>query len=258
MRNTNTTARTANTKAAFEAAMTALAKAGALEAKAGKAIAEAKVEQASAQDIALAAMTTKGVLSLTFTYDVKDNKGEIIEHVKSAKLSDYAAGFTKEGKEYRAKSTAFRGAVLARFFNVPADSDSVWAMFRQVFPSAMALVGEAMTATVGNDGKLVISGGKGESAKKLRDAAAKSTKELNKVAKGEAGKRKVKTPGEGEGTVPATLTDLLTAVRNFLDQSVRGRETDYAPNAVDVKLIRDIVVLGDSYVDAVDPKVLCE
>jgi len=252
---TTTTRRAAapkiNAKAAFDAAMLALAKAGAMEAKAGAVIKAAKGEQASAQDIALAAMTTKGVLSLAFSYDVKDNKGDIIEHVKSAKLADYAAGFKKEGKEYRAKATAFRAAVLTRFFNVPADSDSVWAMFRQTFPSALALIGEAMTATVGNDGKLVLAGGTGEAAKKLRDAAAKSTKELNRVAKGEAGKRKPKTPGEGE-VKPATLTDLLTAVRDFLNQAVRGAETDFAPTDLDDKLIREIVILGDSYVDVAE------
>jgi hypothetical protein len=238
-------------KASLDAALAMLAKAGALEAKAGAALAAAKSEETNAQAMAIAAMTSKGILGLTFSYDVKDSKGDIVEHVKSAKLLDYVGGFKKEGKEYRAKATAFRQAVLPRFFNVSGDNDSVWAMFRQTFPAALALTGEAMTATVGNDGKLVLSGGTGETAKKLRDAAAKSVSALKSAAKGEAAKRKPSLPGEKEAkeeTRPATLTDILSLVRDFLTQAIAEEgETDYAPKACDDALIAEIAVLAKGY-----------
>ena len=254
-KNTAAAATAAAEKSPFELAMEQLAKAGAIEAQAGAAIAAAKGEESNAQAMAIAAMTVPGVLSFVFSYDIKDNKGEIVEHVKEAKLFDYAEGFKKEGKEYRAKATAFRQTVLPRFFNVPGDNDSVWAMFRQTFPAALALVGEAMTATIGADGKLVLAGGTGEKAKKLRDAAAKSVTALKTAAKGEAGKRGPKQPGapepkEGE-TRPATLTDILLLVRDFLAQAnAEDGETNYAPTEADDVLIADIAVLAQQYVVA--------
>lgn len=243
---------TAPTLSPIDAALAQLAKAGALEAKAGAAISKAKESATNAQALAIAAMTTPGVLSLTFDYDVLDRKGDIVEHVKGAKLIDYAKGFTSEGKEYRAKATAFRQSVLPRFFNIPGDNDSVWSMFRQTFPAALALIGEGMTATVGADGKLALVGGAGDSAKKLRDAAAKSVTALKTAAKGETAKRKPSLPGDkapaSNEPRAATLTDLLTLVRDFLHQSVVADGTpEYAAMTIDDKLIADIAVLAKSY-----------
>ena len=241
------------TISAIDAALNLLAQAGKLEATAGKAKAEALAQEGNAQAMAIAAMTTKGILSLTFDYDVKDSKGEVIEHIKGAKLIDYAHGFTKEGKEYRHKATAFRHMVLPRFFNIAGDNESVWAMFRQTFPAALALVGENMTASVADD-KLVLEGGTGDTAKKLRAAAAKSVTALKTAAKGEAGKRKPTMAGEkGEASDsrPATLTDLLFAVREFLTQSLDPNgETEFAPTEADDFLIADIATLATKYVQA--------
>jgi len=238
----------------LDEALAMLAKAGKLEAAAGKARDAAKEQDAAASAIAIAAMTMPGILSLTFDYDVKDRKGEIVEPVKNAKLVDYAGGFKKEGKEYRAKATAFRQMVLPRFFNVPGDNNAVWTMFRETFPAALALVGEAMTATVGADGKLVLSGGTGEAAKKLRDAAGKSIAALKTAAKGDAGKRKPIVPGEKEAkdeTRPTTLTDLLLLVRTFLEQAtIEDGGPEYAPTEADDVLIAEIAVLAQQYVIA--------
>lgn len=234
---------------AFDNALAMLAKAGMIESEAGKLKTLAGEQDSSAQAMAIAAMTTPGILSLAFDYDVLDRKGEIVEHVKNARLSDYAHGFTKpDGKEYRAKATAFRNAILPRFFNIPGDNNSVYAMFRQTFPAALALIGENMTATIGEDGKLVLEGGEGDKAKAMREAATKSVTALKTAAKGGAAKREVSAPGEKESeTRAATLTEILTIARNFLRDSIAGDEADFAPTDADEALIAEIAVLARGY-----------
>ena len=242
---------TAPVVSAMDTALEMLAKAGMIESEAGKLKTLAGEQDSSAQALAIAAMTTPGILSLAFDYDVLDRKGEIVEHVKNAKLIDYAHGFAKpDGKEYRAKATAFRNAILPRFFNIPGDNNSVYAMFRQTFPAALALVGENMTATIGGDGKLVLEGGEGDKANAMRDAATNSVTALKTAAKDRAAKREASAPGEKESASdsrPATLTDILTLTRKFLRDSIAGDEADFAPTDADEALIAEIAVLARGY-----------
>ena len=118
-------------------------------------------------------------------------------------------------------------------------------MFRQTFPAALTLVGENMTASV-VDGKLALEGGQGDTAKKLRDAAAKSVTALKTAAKGEAGKRKPTMAGEKDEASPAirplTLTDCLQLVHSFLvEANKKDGETEFAPTDADDALLAKVL-----------------
>lgn len=246
--------RTNNAKAvkaaALETALLNLRNAAKLETKAAGDKAKAQTGADNARKLTIAGMSNYDVWLLKFDVDVLNRKGEVIEHKAGLTLADYAKGFKNaEGKAYRALETAFRERVLASFFNAPANADSVWTMFRQVYPIGQALLLEGVKATVEGD-TLKLEGGTGDSAKALRDAAEKSVTALGAAAKarmGIEGKKRQPKPGEGESN-QATLTDVLTIVRDFLQAAVTvDGETDIAPTETDDRLIAEIAKLATTY-----------
>lgn len=173
-----------------DAGLAMIRNAGVAAFKAGKATDDAKKVSASAIDLMVAGLAATGVLSETFEYDVKDAKGNVIEHVGAAMLADYATPFLNpDGSAYRAKQSAFKDAALRRFFSVKGDTQSagakaVYTMFIDAFSLAVAVIREGMTATI-RANKLVLEGGKGDVADAIH--AANGTKAKAKVAKGETG-----------------------------------------------------------------------
>lgn len=207
--------------AAFEAArdegLELLKQAGRAASAAGEAAAAARDNRGSALDMAIVGLSAPGVLHSQFTFDVKDRNGDVVEHV-TADLVDYLAGFKHDGgKAYRAKETAFRGTMLPLFFGVPGDQSagakSVWATFGKAVPVAAELVARDMRAFINAEGKLVIEGGEGPEAEKLRNA--KSASALVKAAKGQTGTDRNghgnAKGGEASETRVATPAEIFTA-----------------------------------------------
>lgn len=210
--------------AAFEAArdegLELLKQAGRAASAAGEAAAAARDNRGSALDMAIVGLSAPGVLHSQFTFDVKDRNGDIVEHV-TADLIDYLAGFKhRDGKAYRAKETAYRGTMLPLFFGVAGDQSagakSVWATFGKAAPVAAELVARDMRAYISAEGKLVVEGGEGPEAEKLRNA--KSASALVKAAKGQTGTDRnghgndKSEPDNGTAATPAEITRATVAI----------------------------------------------
>ena len=212
---------------------------------------ELEKKASSAQAQIVAALTVPGILTMSFAYDVLDRKGDVVEHIADATLADYAtAPFLLDGKEYRAKMTAYRAAVERQIFANETNDDTVWAAFRRVFPTALAVLKHDMTAHIDEDGALVLGGGAGDDAKKLRLAAKKSVAALVTAAKGSPAKRDV---SETKAPTPqlATLTDILRAMRTFLTQSLDQNcaNATMAAGPNDDAIIADIAKLLPQYIE---------
>ena len=202
--------------------------AGVAAFKAGKATDDAKKVSASAIDLMVAGLAATGVLSETFEYDVKDSKGNVIEHVGAAMLADYATPFLNpDGSAYRAKQTAFKEAALRRFFSVKGDTQSagakaVYTMFIDAFSLAVAVIREGMTATI-RANKLVLEGGKGDVADAIH--AATGTKARCKVAKGETGTKGGTDSGKAATeTRAATPSEICAEAMKVARKVVAGKE----------------------------------
>ena len=205
-----------------------LTNAGVIAAKAGEATAKAKLASASALDLMVAGLAATGVMTDMFEYDVADKSGGVIEHVGNAMLADYAAGFQLEGKEYRAKTTAFRAATLKRFLAVKGDTQSAgaaaaWTCFTTAYPLAVAVIREGMTATI-RANKLVLEGGKGDVADAIH--AATGTKARCKVAKGETGTKGGTDSGKAAATETraATPSEICAEAMKVARKVVAGKE----------------------------------
>lgn len=214
--------------AAINAAIAMLHDAGAKAAKAGKAVEEANRNRATALDTAIAALSTPGLLEMPIVFDVTDRAGQVVEHCKESVLS-FLAGFKNpDGSDYRAKQTAFRSIALPVLFGVPGDqsagSKAVWVMAKaSAFPAANALVREGMTAKL-VDNKLVVEGGAGEAADALRNAAAKSTSALAKVAAGKAGTSRAAPQNDNGAMREASPSEIAAAAVKVARKVVKGDE----------------------------------
>lgn len=222
--------------AAFEAArdegLELLKQAGRAASAAGEAAAAARDNRGSALDMAIVGLSAPGVLHSQFTFDIKDRNGDVVEHV-TADLIDYLAGFKhRDGKAYRAKETAFRGVALPVFFGVPGDQSagakSTWATFSRAVPVAAELVARDMRAFINAEGKLVVEGGEGPEAEKLR--GAKSASALVKAAKGQTGTDRNghgnAKGGEGEAGEArvATPAEIFAAAARLCEGVAKGDE----------------------------------
>lgn len=213
------------------AALALLHKAGKLAAQAGKKVEEANKARGNALDLSIAGLAADGVLLTAFSFDVCDAGGNVVEHC-TATLPDYAKGFKNaDGSDNRKKQSAFRAAMLPLFFGVTGDQSAgakaVWALFTgKALPTALALHREGISATVTDKGELVLTGGEGDTAKALRDAAAKSTSAMVKVAKGETGSNREEHGNDkgGETGRAATPGEIALAAHAIAARVAKGEE----------------------------------
>jgi hypothetical protein len=168
-------------------------------------------------------------MTAEFTFDIHDKGGNVVEHCR-ATLPEYMAGFThSDGTAYRDKQSAFRSTALSTFFGVTGDQSSgakaVWALFTiKALPAALALTRSGIAATI-SDGKLALTGGEGEEADTLRNAAAKSTSALVKAAKGETGTGRDAPQNDKAGdSRPATPGEIAVAALGIAKRVAKGEE----------------------------------
>jgi len=220
-----------------------LFEAGKLAVSAGKAKETAKVKGASAIDHAIVGLLENGTLKHVLEFEVRDQGGNIVETAK-ATIADYVAarGFKNDaGKEIRAKVAAYRAAMLSTYFNVKGDQSAgakaAWTMATRAAKTAIILTGQGISAAL-VDGKLTLSGGKGDKADALKEAAEKSTNALHKAADGIAGKPK----GANERNDEASeVTDLDTALRIVAIYAKAIEKGDAAPSESRLSFLRAIL-----------------
>jgi hypothetical protein len=221
--------KTTKSATAIDNALAMLREAGAMAADAGNKVSEANSNRATALDQSIAALCTNGLLDMPMTFDVTDRAGQVIEHCTES-IASYLAGFKlDDGKANRSKQTAFRAIVLPAMFGVTGDQSpgakAVWALATiKAFPAACALVSEGMNAAI-VEGKLEVSGGAGEYADALRNASAKSTSALAKVASGKTGSDRA-APQNDNGTMREASPSEIAACAVKLARIVaKGDET---------------------------------
>lgn len=188
---------------------------------AGEGVAAANKARTSALDLLVAGLTP-AMMDTPIGFDICDRAGNVVEST-CATIAAYAKGFRNaDGSDNRTKQSAFRSAVLPRLFGVPGDQSAgakaTWALVTgKALPAAVALARNGMTATIGAEGALVLSGGEGEEADKLRSAAGKSTSALAKAAKGEAGtSREAPQNDKGREATPSEITRAAVAIAKLI------------------------------------------
>jgi hypothetical protein len=220
-----------------------LFEAGKLAVSAGKAKETAKTKGASAIDHAIVGLLENDTLAHVLEFEVRDQGGNIIEKVK-ATVADYVAarGFKNgEGKEIRAKVAAYRAAMLSTYFDVKGDQSAgakaAWTMATRAAKTAIILAGEGISAAL-VDGKLTLSGGKGDKADALKEAAEKSTNALNKAADGIAGKAKGANERNDETCKETDVDTALQIVAMYAKAIEKG---DAAPSGARLSFLRIIL-----------------
>jgi len=191
---------------------------------------QAEQNAASALDVAIEALVTGTLFSLSIALDVTDKAGNVIEHIK-CKVSDFDREFLNEqGKAWRAAQSAMRAALLHRLGNIKdgktAAHDAAYIMLTRALTVAKAVRAEGMKAKLDANGKLALTGGKGDKAKALRETES-ATGRLG-IVKGKAPVKK----GADDKTKPvaanSNVVDLdkaLRAVAAYATAVASNRET---------------------------------
>lgn len=196
--------------------------AGADAYRAGEGVAVANKQRASALDMMIAAMVS-GALFRPVAVEVLDAGGNVTESSVET-LESYAAGFRNaDGSDHRKKQGAFRARALSELFRVPGDQSAgakaTWALATgKALPTALRIVGEGMSASLNEEGKLVLDGGEGEAADRIKAAAGKSTSALVKAAKDETGTSREEhgNKSEGRAATPSEVTRAAVAIAKLI------------------------------------------
>ena len=203
----------------------------------------AKAGKGNATEMLVASLTGSAIWNLKLTFDVKDRNGDIVEHCKGIAISEYAKGFTLDGKEYRAKTSAFRAAVLLRLFDMKDDKGSqcetVWKVFVSAHKVAEQLRNNAILASLDASGRLKLAGGKGKEAAALKEAANKSVTSLVNAAKGGAAKKGTNSTPQNDNTKGAI--DLDGALRTVAAYASLVKDGKEAPSSARLSYLRKIV-----------------
>lgn len=195
---------------------------GRAAADAGEGVAKANKARASALDMLIAGLTP-AMLDAPIAFDVTDRAGNVVESAKASLLA-YAKGFRNaDGSDNRTMQGAFRATVLPRLFGIPGDQSAgakaTWALVTgKALPTALAIAGQGMTATLTEEGKLALEGGAGDVADKLREAAAKSTSALVTATKPAKGTNRESPHNESEGraATPSEITRAAVAIAKLI------------------------------------------
>lgn len=198
--------------------------------KGKEAIDTAKGKQASALAVAVAAFTTDEVHDKPWTFDIKSSDGSVHTHVECTGFdefgnTDLAWMRNGQGAVSKVAQTAYKTGFQSTFFNLPASNPAVWMMTSRAVVMANAIRAEGMTARI-VDGALVLEGGKGERADKMREA--KSIAALTKLAKGETGSNRGGGHGAGSSEAGeakiATPAEVLALATRLVEGVAKGEE----------------------------------
>ena len=196
---------------------------GRAAALAGEQVKLANDERSTALDLLIAGLASD-MTYYAIPFDICDRAGNVVESAQ-ASLYEYSKGFKNpDGSDNRTKQSAFRSAVLPALFGVPGDQSAgakaAWALVTgKALPAANALRGQAMTAKINDEGKLVVEGGEGEEADKIKAAAGKSTSALVTAAKGTKGTNRdnpQNDKGEGRAATPSEITRAAVAIAKLI------------------------------------------
>jgi hypothetical protein len=242
-------------KARANAAPADLLKAGGRAAAlAGEQVKNANEERGTALDMLIAGMTWT-MLHTDIAFDICDRAGNVVEST-TATLAAYAKGFyNADGSDNRTKTTAFRSTVLPSMFGVAGDQSAgakaAWALVTgKALPTAICLQLAGVDAKMNDEGKLVLDGGEGETADKLKAAAGKSTSALVKAAKGEEGSNREapqNEKSEGNSATPSELTRATVALAKLI---ASGKATACAATLSNLRAIAALVASNpDAFAD---------
>ena len=242
-------------KARANAAPADLLKAGGRAAAlAGEQQKMANEERGTALDMLIAGLNWT-MLHTDIAFDICDRAGNVVEST-TATLAAYAKGFhNADGSDNRTKQSAFRSAVLPSVFGVAGDQSAgakaAWALVTgKALPTALALVGHSIDAKMNEDGKLTLEGGEGETAEKLKAAAAKSTSALVKAAKGDEGSNREapqNDKSEGSSATPSEITRAVVALAKLI---AKGDATACAATLSNLRAIAALVASNpDAFAD---------
>ena len=218
--------------------------AAALAINAEEAAKAAKANSAGAIDMTVAALMTGKTLVTKFVFDVKARDGSTVEHCRNITIADYAAGFKNaDGSEYRAKVSAFANAILGKWFLregtfTDAQRNTVFMMVKRAIAIALGLKAQGMSAKL-VDNKLVVSGGKGQEAAAIREAAKKSTSALATAIKPTAKKGTNKTTQNTAANNNAI--DLDGALRTVAAYAALVKDGKEAPSNKRLSFLKAIV-----------------
>lgn len=246
MTKTNKTAAALINKARAKAAPADLLIAGGRAAAlAGEQVKMANDGRATALDMLIAGLTSE--LSYTAVpFDICDRAGNVVESTQ-ASLYEYSKGFKNpDGSDNRTKQSAFRSAVLPALFGVAGDQSAgakaAWALVTgKALPAAMALKWQAMTAKINDEGKLVVEGGEGEEADKLKAAAGKSTSALVKAVKDGAGTNREAPQNDKDGGRAATPSEVTRAAVAIAKLIAKGEATACAATLSNLRELAKLV-----------------
>lgn len=197
---------------------------------AGKAtVDQGKAKGVSALAVMVAAFTADEVHDREWSFDIKAGD-DVHTHVDCTGFdehgnTDLAWCRNGEGAVSKVAQSAYKAGFQSTFFNLPNPVAAVWTMAGKAVAMARAIRAEGMTAYV-KDGALVLEGGTGEKAEKMREA--KSLSALAKVAKGETGSNR--EGGHGAGTSEAgearvaTPAEVLALAARLVEGAAKGEE----------------------------------
>jgi hypothetical protein len=199
----------------------------------GKAdIDSAKAKGAAALAVMVAGFASDAIDMMPWAFDINGKAGDVHTHVRCTGLNEFGNDDlpwkrNAEGAVSKVAQSAYKGALQSEFFNLPEPNAAVWTMASKAIPMARAIRTEGMTARI-VDGALVLEGGTSDTAKAMREAAAKSLSALAKVAKGETG-----TNREGHGNSKgdtdsearvATPAEVLALAARLVEGAAKGEE----------------------------------
>lgn len=200
--------------------------------KGKEAIDTAKGKQASALAVAVAAFTTDEVHDKPWTFDIKASDGSVHTHVECTGFdefgnTDLAWMRNGQGAVSKVAQTAYKTGFQSTFFGLDKSNPAVWMLSSRAVVMANAIRAEGMTARI-VDGALVLEGGKGERADKMREA--KSIAALTKLAKGETGSNRGGGHGAGSSSSEAgeakiaTPAEVLALATRLVEGVAKGEE----------------------------------
>lgn len=206
---------------------------------------QAELNAASALDVAIEALATGTPFNLNLALDVTDKAGNVIEHIK-CKVSDFDKEFLNaQGKAWRAAQSAMRVALLHRLGNIKdeksAAHDAAYIMLTRALTVAKAIRAEGMKAKIDASGKLALIGGKGDTAKALRETES-ATGRLDIVK----GKAPVKKGADDKGKAKPVaannnVVDLDAALRTVAAYATAVAGNKEAPSPTRLSFLKAIV-----------------
>ena len=196
-----------------------------------KTVDEGRAKGAAALAVMVAGFASDDVATRIWSFDIKGNSDDDVHtHVTCTGMDEFGNDDLEwkrnaQGAVSKFARSAYKTNLQNTFFNLPEPVPAVWTMASKAIPMARAIREEGRIATI-EKGKLVLSGGTGERADKMRDA--KNMSDLTKAAKGESGTNRAghgnaKGDSDGEARV-ATPSEVLALAARLVEGAAKGEE----------------------------------